>query len=324
MAAEVGVEETTLQPECFALPTNPKIKFWDLPGIGTPNYPDIKTYCEKVPYLGRCHAFLIFSTRFTEHNSQLAQKIKSMNKSFFFIRSKIDASLNNEGRKDSFKEDATLENIRSRCLKSLHGLVSKEDDIFLISNRYPARWDFPRLSKAILDALPMYQRESLTLSLSILTSLSTDTLKRKVEILQGRMSKVALRSAAVAVVPVPGLSILADLVLLHNEISFYKSQLGIPKEGTEKFAGLSEDTQKEVMAIWKTMATASQIGGLMAAYYTEQTVEEFTRVIPFVGWLAAGVMSFASTYLFLKRCLKEIEKVALMVLSEASDNFSIK
>lgn len=60
----------------------------------------------------------------------------------------------------------------------------------------------------------------------------------------------------------------------------------------------------------------------MAVYATEQAAEEFTRVIPFVGWLAAGAMSFAGTYYFLKQCLKEMEKVALLVLKEAFDNFA--
>lgn len=319
-AAKVGVKQTTLKSTCYTHPTNPKIQFWDLPGIGTPTYPDFKTYFEKEP-LDKYDAFLVFSEkRFTENDKQLCKKIRSMNKHFFFIRSHIDSDIEAEKnvKKKSFREEATLKEIRSDCLENLHGLVRKEDDIFLISNFHRALWDFDRLCEAILDALPMRQRESLTLSLR---SWSAATLKRKVEILQRRILKVATMSAAVAVVPLPGVSILADFALIRMEISFYKSQLGIPKEGTEIFSGLSDDTQKEVIAIWKTMATASQIGGLMAAYCTEQSVEEFTRVIPFVGWLAAGAMSFAGTYHFLKQCLKEIERVALLVLSEAFDNF---
>ena len=33
-AAETGVTETTLVPTIYPHPTNEKIKFWDLPGIG--------------------------------------------------------------------------------------------------------------------------------------------------------------------------------------------------------------------------------------------------------------------------------------------------
>ena len=33
-AAETGVTETTREPTIYPHPTNEKIKFWDLPGIG--------------------------------------------------------------------------------------------------------------------------------------------------------------------------------------------------------------------------------------------------------------------------------------------------
>ena len=316
-AAKVGVKQTTLKPTCFTHPTNPKIKFWDLPGIGTPEYLDLETYCTKVP-LKEYDAFLIFSSkRFTENDKQLSKKIRSMNKHFFFIRTHIDNDIKGEKRKKSFREEATLEEIRSDCLQNLHGLVRKEE-IFLISNYHPALWDFGRLCGAILDALPMHQRESLTLSLSALTSLSTDILKRKVEILQGRIWKVASLSAAIAVAPVPGLSIIVDLVLIYKEISFYISQLGVPETGTSVFALLSDKTKRDVTTIWSTMSTVSNIKELMRTFATEQTIEEFTRVIPFVGCLAAGAMSFVGTYYFLKKCLKSIESVALLVLKETT------
>ena len=72
-----------------------------------------------------------------------------------------------------------------------------------------------------------------------------------------------------------------------------------------------------------TMASVSQIGGLIAANASEQAAEEFTRYIPFIGFLAAGVMSLGGTYLFLKNYLEKMEKVALLVLKEASDNLQI-
>ena len=322
-AAKVGVTEITLEPTCYEYPDNPKIKFWDLPGIGTPSYPDLETYWKKV-LLANYPTFLIFTrNRFSDCDKQLAQKIRLTNKSFFFIRSKIDADVAAEKKsKRSFNEAAMLKEIHSYCLENLHGLLEKEEDVFLISSHYPANWDFARLTKAILHALPKHQRESLTLSLSILTSLSTDFLKEKVEILKERMWKVASASAAVAVVPIPGLSIAVDLVLIRNEISFYRSQLGLPEEGSEIFAKLSDGTQKEVKAILATMTSALHIAGLLSISATEQGAEEVARTIPFVGCLVAGVMSWAATYYFLKNTLKKMEKVALLVLKEAVDNFA--
>ena len=131
--------------------------------MGTPNYP-VETYCEQVQ-LERYHTFLIFTaTRFTQNDLKLAEKIRSIDKKFFFIRTKIDENVRAEKRKRSFNEGAMLDEIRCYCSENLGELLTNEQNIFLISNHYPAKWDFDRLTKAILDVLPTYQRESLTLS----------------------------------------------------------------------------------------------------------------------------------------------------------------
>ncbi|KAJ7387308.1 hypothetical protein OS493_004291 [Desmophyllum pertusum] len=171
----------------------------------------------------------------------------------------------------------------------------------LISNHYPAKWEFARLTQAILDALPSFQRESLALSLSTLTSLSTEVLQRKVQILKGSLWMVASK-----------LPLFASGVAM-NEISFYRSQLGLPEEGSQRFERLSENTQRDLKAI----------GELMVEYASEQAAEDVTRWIPFVGLLVGGAKSFASTYSFLEQCLEKMEKTALLVLKEAYINYQI-
>ena len=201
-AAEVSVTECTTEPTAYNHPTNHNIKFWDLPGIGTPNYPDLETYCEKVN-LEKYHTFLIFTaSRFTENDLELAKKVREIKKTFFFIRTKIDESVRAENRKRSFNEGAMLEKIRRNSVESLGDLLSNERDIFLISNHDPDKWDFARLTQAILDALTRYQRESLTLSLgNVIMRSSEDIFQRKVDVLRGRIWMVASASAAAALVP---------------------------------------------------------------------------------------------------------------------------
>jgi len=38
-AASVGVTETTTDIVAYPHPNNPMLKFWDLPGVGTPRFP---------------------------------------------------------------------------------------------------------------------------------------------------------------------------------------------------------------------------------------------------------------------------------------------
>ncbi|XP_046850206.1 serine/threonine-protein kinase/endoribonuclease IRE1-like [Xenia sp. Carnegie-2017] len=178
--------EITLMATSYPHPTNPKIIFWDLPGIGRPNYPDLPTYCEKVNW-EKYDTFLIFTRgRFTENDLILAKKIISIDKSFFFIRTHIDVDYNNEKRKKAFKEEEMLKKIRTDCWKNFQGVRHglNEDKVFLISNHHPTKWDFARLTQSILDVLPFRQRECLTLSLGVQTSPSTDILNRKADVLR--------------------------------------------------------------------------------------------------------------------------------------------
>ena len=114
----------------------------------------------------------------------LAEKVKSMKKSFFFVRTKIDVNAQSEKKKRNFDEDVMLGNIRSRCSENLK-MVGVKDNVFLISNHEPAEWDFARLTGAILDGLPDRLKESLTLSLDLMITQSKDILKRKADALRG-------------------------------------------------------------------------------------------------------------------------------------------
>ncbi|XP_068715224.1 interferon-inducible GTPase 1-like [Montipora foliosa] len=258
-AAPVGVVECTKEPTAYVHPTNPNIKFWDLPGIGTPNYPYLETYVQKVQ-LETYHAFLIFTaTRFTENDLQLALKIRSMQKKFLFVRAKIDENVRAESRKRSFDETAMLTNIRRDCLGNLGDLLIDEEDIFLICNHEPGKWDFVRLTQAILDALTRYQQESMTLSLGkVITRSSTDIFQRKVRVLKGRIWIVASASALAALVPLPGLSVLVDAGLILKELSLYRSQLGLPEIGSAEFARLHFATKEKVLKVGLTTAAQLQ------------------------------------------------------------------
>lgn len=321
-AAEVNVVECTKEPKCYDHPTNPKIKFWDLPGITDPIYEgDLKKYCENVPF-DKYHTYLIFAKdRFTADDSKLVNVIPSTGKKFFFIRARIDQDVENEkiSKKHLFDKDATLEKIRKDCTKNLNdkGLLQDEKEIFLISNRFPAEYQFDDLTQAILAVLPQRQKESLLLTIDTALSLSEKTLQAKVEVLKGRIKYVATASAVAAVVP--GASIAADIVLITREINFYKSQLGLPEEGSNRFSLLSLNTQNELKALGTALGSVMKIASLVVAYSAESVVEEFAHFIPFIGIAVASSLSYGATYYFLKWWLNDMEKLAVKVLKETLD-----
>ena len=188
-AAKPDVVERTPEPVPYYMylvnpddlndPKDPKITLMDLPGIGTPRFPDLDTYCDKVA-LETYDTFLILTaTRFRQNDLDLAKRIKSLGKSFFLIRTKIDQEEENEQRKKNPDVEAMLRRIRENCYENVKDLEIREDEIFLISNHDINKWDFSRLVEAILEKLPTHQKEALTLSLRIL---SEDVVRRKVEV----------------------------------------------------------------------------------------------------------------------------------------------
>ena len=155
---------------------------------GTPNFPDLESYCEKA-HLEDYDTFLILSAvRFTQNDFDLAKKVRAMKKSFFFVRTKIGIDVRDEKTKNGIQEDVTLSAIREDCLASLRSFGADDEVVFLISNDEPTKWDFARLTAAILDGLPVRLKESLTLSLDFLTTQSKDLLKRKADVLRGNFN----------------------------------------------------------------------------------------------------------------------------------------
>ena len=263
----------------------------------------------------RFHAFLILTAgRFTEHDLELAKKIRSSKKKFFLIRTKIDENVRAEKRKKSFNEEAMLQKIRSDCSGNLGDLLSDVRDIFLISNHDRDKWDFARLLQAILNALPTYQRETLVLSLG--NAVTNDIFQKKVEVLRGRIWKVATLSAAVAFFPIPGLSIAVDVGLILNEFALYRSQLDLPEKGTADFEKLRVTTKDAVGKL--SITTAAQLAAYLSVFATESAAEEAVSFIPILGSVIASTMSFTITYAALQQCLKAVEETALLVMKEAT------
>ncbi len=84
-AAVVDVEQATLVPTPFADPSSPNLIYWDLPGLGTPEYP-IETYKEQISF-HRYDFFLVLScTRFTTSDAWLAIEAQKVEKPCFFAR----------------------------------------------------------------------------------------------------------------------------------------------------------------------------------------------------------------------------------------------
>ena len=150
-------------------------------------FPDPPTFFKKVA-IDKYDTYLIISaTRFLESDRILAEKVRSMGKSFFFVRTKIDIDKKNERRsnKKTFNEQEMLNVLRRDCNENLEKIGFKDQKVFLVSSVKQDRWDFDLLKKAILLQLPSKQKEALTFSLH---SHSKDMVSEKIKVLRGTCS----------------------------------------------------------------------------------------------------------------------------------------
>ena len=158
----------------------------------------------------------------------------------------------------------------------------------------------------------------MTLSLGkVITRSSNEIFQRKLDVLKRRIWWVATASATGALVPIPGLSFGIYAVLILRELSFYRSQLGLPEIGSAEFVALHLATREEVLKV--SITTVAQLSVFLVSYAAESAIEEAARFIPIVGLVVASTMSFCTTYSALHSLSEAVKDAALSVISEAAD-----
>ncbi|XP_048355972.1 LOW QUALITY PROTEIN: interferon-inducible GTPase 5-like [Sphaerodactylus townsendi] len=161
-AAETGETETTRKRDSYLHPTFPNVTMWDLPGIGTPNF-EAKEYLKKVKFEKYDFFIIIASNRFTENDVLLAREIRKMNKRFYYVRTRVDSSIDSESKKPNYSEEKCLEKIREYCCENLTQAGESNPRVFLISRWHLDKYDFPLLQETLEDELDDLKRDVLIL-----------------------------------------------------------------------------------------------------------------------------------------------------------------
>ncbi len=190
--------------------------------------------------------------------------------------------------------------------------------MFLISGWEFGKYDFNLLQGMMEKELPQHKRHVLMLALPNITLEIND---KKKKALEKNIGKVALLSALVAAVPVPGLSIAVDTALIAKELRKYYSVFGLDDPSLLKLCKKSGKTIEEVKSLMKSpfhqgINTSSMFTllGATALLISEDVVEMFVSFIPFIGSVVAGGMSFLTVSRMLKKALNDIADDARNVL----------
>ncbi|KAL2084249.1 hypothetical protein ACEWY4_019767 [Coilia grayii] len=321
-AAKSGVTETTRTPAAYPHPSMPNVTIWDLPGIGTPNF-KAKTYLSDVHFERYDFFIILTSERFKENDINLAKAIKKKKRRFYFIRSKVDNDINAESRKRDFSQEHLLSKIREDCQKNLKDVGNPK--VFLISSFYLQDYDFEKLVDTLEKELPENKKHALIQSLPVY---SIEALQRKKKHFQRLIWLTAFGSGVIAVVPVPGLTLVCDYGIVTSFLENVFRSFGLEDTSLQKLAtrvkGLDwMDLKAEMKSGFKDGITTKAVTSYfktpsMAAIMTLKGL--MSSVIPFAQ-LPAGAVSVPVMHYLLNKGLKEMEGDARAVLVKAKLHF---
>ncbi|XP_063353852.1 interferon-inducible GTPase 5-like [Pelmatolapia mariae] len=320
-AAPTGVVETTSEVTPYPHPNYPNVKLWDLPGIGTTEFP-AKKYLKLVGFEKFDFFIIISATRFTENDVKLAQEIQKMKKKFYFVRSKIDNDINAERRKRDFNEEKSLKVIRDDCVQRLGGLGIGSPQVFLVSSFELHLYDFSLLHETLDGDLPSNKRDTL---LFVMPNINPEIIRKKKKTFKRRLYWLATLSAAGAAVPLPGLSVAVDLALLVVAVTHYVHAFGLDIPSLKKLSDRTGVPYADLCAVIISQLAAAEITTellLKVLTQVEHTAtliaaEEASRFIPIVGIPVAMGLSFITTYKVLNVILSELAEDAEKVFEKA-------
>ncbi|KAK9394493.1 interferon-inducible GTPase 5 [Crotalus adamanteus] len=323
-SAPTGVVETTEKPTPYPHPKFRNVTLWDLPGIGTPTF-RASSYLEQVHFSHYDFFILIASERFKVNHVQLAQEIHRQGKRFYFVRSKVDADLEaiRKRRPQTYNEEAILGQIREICWAHLSDMEMPNSKVFLLANWELNKYDFGTLEETLEEELPSHKRQAFLLALP---NISLNILQKRKMALEKEIWKVAVISGGVGAVPIPGLGIACDVTILMKCLSEYLSSFGLDEESLTRLAKKVNKPVEEIREVIKSPLAKEISKDIVLKLLTKagsgalKYMQFFIRTIPILGCVAAGGISFATTYYVLKSCLDEVANDAHNVFIKAFES----
>ncbi|XP_065116960.1 interferon-inducible GTPase 5 [Paramisgurnus dabryanus] len=314
-AAPTGVTETTMLPTMYEHPTMPNVKFWDLPGTGSPKF-KAKKYLKDVKLETYDFFIIISSERFKENDIMLAKAIKERKKIFYFLRSKIDNDIAAESQRKDFDEQNLLSLIRQDCQRNLRDLG--DPYVFLISSFDLHKYDFQALTDTLANQLLDHKRDALILSLPVYSS---KILEEKINTFMKQTRSAAVASGSIAVAPVPGLSIACDAVILLAFFTKCYYAFGLDDDSVEKLSKrvnnpFLKSIRKSplVVAIGQKKLSSDVLSTLTSK---EAGIKFAWSMVPGVGSKKAAEMSYSATFGLLRAGLQELADTARQMLKAA-------
>jgi len=321
-AADVDIIDCTVMVRRYPHPDCPNIVFYDLPGVGTPNYPQCDY--EALTNLQSFDFFLLVTaTRFYDCDLWLVQRLTQLNKPFFFLRTKIDMDITNWSE-DHPRDPDPRSTIEKKIREDIKFYADKipeckfdQSKLYIICGKLRSVdfYDFPRLKHDILDILPQSKKNALAVHLIGYTD---ELIEAKYVSLKARIPLIAAISFICALPPIPGLSFGVDMTFLLAETKGFAKVFGLSQDKIIASFGIAA-VSDSILTVLKEISAVSETEGVkkfLLSYSGSTISEEVLRVVPIVGSFIGGALSFATTYFALNSILSKLKDAAKKISLE--------
>ncbi|XP_026537222.1 interferon-inducible GTPase 5-like [Notechis scutatus] len=318
-AAKTGVVETTLSATPYHHPHLPRVRLWDLPGIGTPSF-QAQKYLQLVRFERYDFFIIVTSERFRENHAQLARAVAALGKRFYFVRSKVDQDLraSQQRRPSFFQEAEVLQEIESDCTRQLKKEGLEMPKVFLISSFHLHRFDFHRLQETLSEELEGHKRHTLLLSFPSVTAAAV---QKKKSSLRQHIWKKALLACIISALP--GHPFHLNLPMLTGTLKNYRQHFGLDDASLEALAATvskpSHELKNQVRSTFARDFPEDAIRAVLqqAALCQQVAATVLKSQVPVFNNLVAGAVSFVAAYYLLHTALDSFAEDARRVLERA-------
>ncbi|XP_076081794.1 uncharacterized protein LOC143052611 isoform X1 [Mytilus galloprovincialis] len=312
--AEVGCGDTTQSPTPYFHPDNNQIVFWDLPGVGTLEFPK-DTYIKEMELHKYDYFFVFFDTVLQEDDLWLAKQLIKMKKPFCLVRSKVDKDVK-KGLKNGIDEKTVYVNLRTKTFKSLntHIHLKAHCKIFFISGQKKGVGEIDKLFQHIKENLSSIKSEAVVYTLH---TLSQEMIEEKFKSLKSRVNTASLGTALISASPIPGIDVYANISILVNEIKHYIEVFGLTHKQIRKVSYRDQKQLKckELFGLNSEKRTRK----IVSAMFVNKYLVLFTALsvsdifLPIVGSLISAGTTATLVYKFLNEILENLHQDAVFV-----------
>lgn len=301
--AEVGVEtDKTIEAATYEAKG---LRFVDLPGYGTKNFPK-ETYFERFD-IPKFDLFLcVTSGKLHQADTEFFQELIKLNKVCIFVVNKHD---------ELWEDGVKIEELEKRKIEDITRHAGRKVKIVFTSCRLDTGLNI--LDDEIYGNLNDAKRERWARGAK---AYSLKFLKDKKAASEKHVTLMAGASAINGLNPIPGADVAVDFGILLKLFKEIREDFGLDDDALSDLKHSSIPTIATLANNAVEYATKEGLLILFKRFAGKQTVKEFSKFVPFVGQAIAAGIGFAITLKVGNSYLDDAYKLAEEILKRRLQN----